>query len=64
MLLMAIFESSCPSPIRACHTDHAFKQLHNSFPQGFPEMMIIPITEGKMVLAIISLNNKNLPSFD
>jgi hypothetical protein len=45
-------------------TDHAFKLLQNSFPQGFPEMIIIPITESKMVWTIISTNNKNLSSFD
>ena len=45
-------------------TDHVFKLLQTSFPQGFPEMMIIPITESKTVCTIISMNNKNLTSFD
>lgn len=45
-------------------TDHALKLFQNSFPQGFPEKIINPITESEIVCTVNSMNNKNLPGFD
>jgi hypothetical protein len=45
-------------------TDHALKLLQNSFPQGFPEMIINPIMENEIVCTINSMDKKNLSSFD
>ena len=44
--------------------DHALKLLQNSFPQGFPEMINIPITEIAIVCTVNSVNNKNSSGFD
>jgi hypothetical protein len=51
-------------PISKFDTDHAVQLLQNSFPQGFPHMPNIPITESEVICTIKSLKSKDSSGYD
>jgi hypothetical protein len=51
-------------PISKFDIDHAVQLLQNSFPQGFPDMPNIPITESEIICTIKSLKSKNSSGHD
>jgi hypothetical protein len=51
-------------PISKFETYHAVHLLQNSFPQGFPDMPNIPITESEIICTIKSLKNKDSSGYD
>jgi hypothetical protein len=51
-------------PINKFDIDHAVQLLQNSFPQGFPDMPSIPITETEIISTIKSLKSKHSSGYD
>jgi hypothetical protein len=51
-------------PISKFDIDHAVQLLQNSFPQGFPGMPNIPITESEIICTIKSLKSKDSSGYD
>jgi hypothetical protein len=51
-------------PISKLDIDHAVQLTQNSFPQGFPDMPNIPVTESEIICTIKSLKSKDSSGYD